>query len=137
VEAFFPYAATTATEHGPVVVRVSPRYLPDQSDPENGRWVWSYHIRIENNGTRDVQLIARHWIITDARGHVEEVEGEGVVGEQPLLEPGQSFDYVSGCPLETPSGTMAGTYAFAAEGDLFEVEIPAFSLDSRAERTLN
>ncbi len=131
MQAFFPYAATTAG----VTVRVNPSFLPDQSDPEQGVFVWSYHIRIENGGERDVQLIARHWIITDGRGRTEEVQGEGVVGEQPLIEPGNSFDYVSGCPLSTPSGTMHGTYAMAADGELFEVAIPLFSLDSPHART--
>ena len=125
MEAFFPYAQVTDG----ITVRVAPRYLPDQSDPDDGRYAWSYHVRIENGSDRDVQLISRHWIITDARGHVEEVEGPGVVGEQPLLSPGESFDYVSGCPLPTPSGTMHGTYAFAADGEIFGVAIPAFSLD--------
>ena len=131
MQAFFPYAATTAG----VTVRVAPSYLPDQSDPEAARFVWAYHIRIENGSARDVQLIARHWIITDARGRIEEVQGEGVVGEQPLIAPGGAYDYVSGCPLTTASGTMHGSYAMAAEGDLFEVAIPAFSLDSPHART--
>ena len=130
--AFFPYAATTRD----VTVRVAPSYLPGQSDPDEGVHAWSYHVRIENGGDRDIQLIARHWIITDARGHVQEVEGEGVVGEQPLIAPGDSFDYVSGCPLTTPSGTMRGSYAMAADGDLFEVDIPLFSLDSPHGRGL-
>ncbi len=131
MEAFFPYAETTAG----VTVRVNPSYLPDQSDPESARFVWAYHIRIENGSKRDVQLIARHWIITDARGRTEEVQGEGVVGDQPLIAPGGAYDYVSGCPLQTPSGTMHGSYAMAAEGDLFEVAIPLFSLDSPHART--
>jgi ApaG protein len=128
--ALFPYAQVTEG----ITVRVAPRYLPDQSDPDDDRYAWSYHVRIENGSTRDVQLISRHWIITDARGHVEEVEGPGVVGEQPLLSPGESFDYVSGCPLPTPSGTMHGTYAFAADGEMLAVDIPAFSLDIPHER---
>ncbi len=131
MEAFFPYAETTLG----VTVRVNPSYLPDQSDPESARFVWAYHIRIENGSQRDVQLIARHWIITDARGRTEEVQGEGVVGDQPLIAPGGAYDYVSGCPLNTPSGTMEGSYAMAAEGDLFEVAIPLFSLDSPHART--
>ena len=131
MEAFFPYAETTAG----VTVRVNPSYLPDQSDPESARFVWAYHIRIENGSNRDVQLIARHWIITDARGRTEEVQGEGVVGDKPLIAPGGAYDYVSGCPLATPSGTMHGSYAMAAEGDLFEVAIPLFSLDSPHART--
>ncbi len=122
---FFPYAQTT---HG-ITVRVAPRFLPEQSDPSAPRFVWSYHIRLENNSKRTVQLIARHWIITDGDGRIDEVEGEGVVGDQPILDPGQSFDYVSGCPLATPSGTMHGSYAMAAEGELFSIEIPAFALE--------
>ena len=132
MEAFFPYAATT----NGVTVRVNPRYLPEQSDPASGRHAWSYHVRIENGSTHDIQLIARHWIITDARGRTEEVEGEGVVGEQPLIAPGGSFDYVSGCPLATATGTMHGTYAMAAEGSLFAVAIPLFTLDSPQARTM-
>lgn len=130
MKAFFPYAATTSG----VTVRVAPRYLDEQSDPEAGRFAWSYHVRIENGGDVDVQLIARHWIIIDGAGRVEEVRGEGVVGEQPLIAPGGSFDYVSGCPLATASGTMHGSYAMAARETLFEVAIPLFSLDSPGER---
>ena len=122
----FPYFATTRD----VTVRVNPSYLPDQSDPMGGRWVWAYHIRLENDGDAPVQLISRHWIITDARGHVEEVEGPGVVGEQPVIEPGRSFDYVSGCPLPTASGTMRGSYAMQRGRERFEAAIPPFSLDS-------
>ncbi len=121
----FPYAATTRD----ITVRVAPRYLQEQSDARAPRHVWSYHIRIENQSDRTVQLIARHWIITDGDGRVEEVQGEGVVGAQPVLDPGESFDYVSGCPLTTPSGTMQGRYAMASEGELFEIEIPAFALE--------
>ena len=131
MQAFFPYSATTAG----ITVRVNPSYLAEHSDPDSDHYVWSYHIRVENNAAHDVQLIARHWYITDARGKVEEVQGEGVVGEQPLIEPGGSFDYVSGCPLGTPSGTMHGSYAMAAEGELFEIAIPLFSLDSPTART--
>ncbi len=122
---FFPYAATTNR----ITVRVAPRYLPEQSDPDAPRFVWSYHIRLENLSDQTVQLIARHWIITDGEGHTEEVEGEGVVGEQPVIEPGGSFDYISGCPLSTPSGTMHGSYAMAADDRLFSIEIPAFALE--------
>ena len=121
----FAYAETTRG----VTVRVSPSFLPDQSG--EGRWVWSYHIRLENGGDEAVQLISRHWIITDARGRTEEVEGPGVVGEQPIIEPGRSFDYVSGCPLPTPSGTMRGSYQMVdSNGRPFDIAIPAFSLDS-------
>ena len=122
---FFPYAKTTSG----ITVRVAPRYLPEQSDPDAPRFVWSYHIRLENQSDRTVQLIARHWIITDGDGFTEEVEGDGVVGDQPVIDPGGSFDYVSGCPLATPSGTMHGSYAMAADGELFSIDIPAFALE--------
>ena len=102
MEALFGAAATT----GDVTVRVAVSYLPEQSEPARGRWFWAYHIRIENDGTGPVQLLTRHWIITDGRGARHTVEGEGVVGEQPMIEPGASFDYVSGCPLATPTGAM-------------------------------
>ena len=126
MKAFFPYAATTAG----VTVRVAPRYLDEQSDPGNGQWAWSYHIRVENGTRDDVQLLGRHWIITDANGRVEQVRGPGVVGDQPVIAPGGSYDYVSGCPLPTSSGTMVGSYTFAAREALFEVAIPLFSLDT-------
>ncbi|MHA6719031.1 Co2+/Mg2+ efflux protein ApaG [Sphingomonas sp. RS6] len=117
-----------ATTRG-VVVRVSVSYLPEQSEPARGRWFWAYHIRIENEGPVAVQLLTRHWIITDGRGLRHSVEGEGVVGEQPMIAPGASFDYVSGCPLSTPTGAMQGTYHMIAEdGSAFDVAIPRFSL---------
>lgn len=113
-----------------VVVRVRPQYLPEQSEPDARRWVWAYHIEVENRGDATVQLLARHWRITDATGKLEEVKGLGVIGEQPVLNPGERFRYTSGCPLPTPSGVMAGSYRFAsAEGFQFDAEIPAFSLD--------
>jgi ApaG protein len=125
VKALFPNAATTDG----VTVRVSVSYLPEQSEPERGRWFWAYHIRLENEGTETVQLLTRHWVITDGRGARHSVEGEGVVGEQPVIEPGASFDYVSGCPLATPSGAMQGNYRMVREdGAIFDVEIPHFSL---------
>lgn len=117
-----------ATTRG-VVVRVSVSYLPEQSEPHRGRWFWAYHIRIENEGPLAVQLLTRHWIITDGRGLRHTVEGEGVVGEQPMILPGGSFDYVSGCPLSTPTGAMQGSYHMIAEdGSDFDVAIPRFSL---------
>ena len=129
IGALFPAAATT----GDVTVRVSASYLPEQSEPERGRWFWAYHIRIENGGARTVQLLTRHWIITDGRGARHSVEGEGVVGEQPLIEPGASYDYVSGCPLSTPTGTMQGSYRMIGEdGRLFGVAIPRFALSAPA-----
>ena len=125
MKALFPNAATTDG----VTVRVSVSYLPEQSEPERGRWFWAYHIRLENEGADTVQLLTRHWVITDGRGARHSVEGEGVVGEQPVIEPGASFDYVSGCPLATPSGAMQGNYRMVREdGAIFDVEIPRFSL---------
>ncbi len=113
-----------------VAVRVRPQYLPDQSEPEERRWVWAYHIEVENRGDVTVQLLARHWKITDASGHLEEVKGLGVIGKQPVLKPGERFEYTSGCPLPTPSGVMVGSYRMAsAEHGQFDAEIPAFSLD--------
>ena len=114
-----------------IKVIVQPFYLDDQSDPDEGHFVWAYHVRIENNGNRTVQLLTRHWRITDSQGNTQEVLGDGVVGEQPVLDPGESFEYTSGTPLATPSGIMAGTYQMVSEGgDRFDVVIPAFSLDS-------
>ena len=122
---FFPHFATTRD----IIVRVSVSYLPEQSEPSKGRWFWAYHIRIENEGGKAVQLVSREWIISDGRGGRHEVRGEGVVGEQPVLEPGGSFDYVSGCPLTTPSGSMEGRYFMVgADGTSFEVTIPRFPL---------
>lgn len=113
-----------------IVVRVLPSYLEDQSDPEDGRWFWAYTVEIENHGQRTVQLKTRHWIITDGLNRVEEVTGEGVVGEQPLLKPRDAFRYTSGCPLTTPSGNMRGAYRMEAEdGEVFDIAIPEFSLD--------
>lgn len=112
-----------------IVVRVSVSYLPEQSEPDRGRWFWAYHIRIENEGHQAVQLLTRHWVITDGRGSRHSVEGEGVVGEQPMIAPGASYDYVSGCPLATPTGSMQGNYRMiGADGMEFDVAIPKFSL---------
>lgn len=125
MKAFFPSSETTRG----ITVRVSVSYLPEQSEPARGRWFWAYHIRIENEGPQAVQLLTRHWIITDGRGARHSVEGEGVVGEQPLIEPGASYDYVSGCPLATPSGSMQGSYRMVdAAGMTFDVAIPKFAL---------
>lgn len=113
-----------------VVVRVRPSYLAGQSDPAESRWVWAYQVEIVNLSGGPVQLVARRWTITDALGRVEEVRGPGVVGEQPVIEPGDSYAYASGCPLTTPSGSMVGAYFMQdAEGRMFEAAIPAFSLD--------
>ena len=119
-----------ATTHA-IQVTVTPAYQEEQSSPGENRYVWAYHIRIENHGTETVQLLNRYWHITDSLGHVEEVRGPGVVGEQPVLQPGESYEYTSGCPLSTPSGIMLGRYEMqSTDGNQFEVEVPAFSLDS-------
>ena len=125
IDSFFPYAAAT----GPITVRVAVSYLPEQSHPALGRWFWAYHIRIENHGDVAARLISRQWRISDARGQVSDVEGEGVVGEQPLIGPGGAFDYVSGCPLPTPEGSMVGSYAMEmGDGTQMLVAIPYFPL---------
>ncbi len=126
---FFPYAATTAHAGGSVVVRVAPHYLPDQSDPGGSVFAWAYHVRVENEGPQPVQLVARHWTITDAEGRTEQVDGPGVVGQQPLIAAGAAYDYVSGCPLPTPFGTMHGHYAMRCAGAAFNVAIPLFRLE--------
>ena len=116
-------------------VAVEPSFLEDQSAPDQHRYVWAYRVRIENRGAEPVQLISRYWHITDARGRVQEVRGPGVVGEQPNIDPGGSYEYVSGAPLETPSGFMTGTYQMrGAKGESFDVAIPLFSLDSPYEK---
>ncbi|GAA4016312.1 Co2+/Mg2+ efflux protein ApaG [Sphingomonas swuensis] len=121
----FPHEAIT----GDIVVRVAVSYLAEQSAPASGRWFWSYHIRLENRGTQSVQLLSRAWTITDGRGAVHEVRGEGVVGEMPLIAPGASYDYVSGCPLPTPTGKMTGSYRMVDEdGRNFDIAIPTFPL---------
>ncbi len=125
------YEATTRD----ILVRVRPEYRPDQSDPDDRQWVWAYQIEVENHGEVTVQLLSRRWVITDATGRVETVEGPGVVGEQPTLKPGEAFRYVSGCPLQTPSGVMEGAYEMEAEGgERFAIAVPAFSLDLPGER---
>jgi ApaG protein len=117
-------------------ISVSPRFLSEQSDPEGGKYLFAYTIRIVNSGQTVAQLMSRHWIITDANQHVEEVRGPGVVGEQPRLAPGEAFEYTSGCPLPTPFGSMRGTYQCVAEdGTEFEVPIPEFLLS--VPRTLH
>jgi ApaG protein len=114
-----------------IKVTVKPIYLDDQSSPTENHFVWAYHVRIENQGDRTVQLRKRHWRITDSFGRTQEVRGDGVVGEQPVLKPGDAFEYTSGTPLPTPSGIMVGTYQMEGEdGGRFDVHIPAFSLDS-------
>jgi ApaG protein len=116
-------------------VAVRPSYLDDQSDPEDDRYVWSYTVTIENHGEEPVQLLSRYWNITDGIGRVQEVRGAGVVGAQPVIAPGEKFQYTSGCPLETASGYMIGRYQMmSASGESFEAEIPGFLLESPYER---
>lgn len=125
MKALFPHERETRG----VTVRVSVSYLPEQSQPAHGRWFWAYHIRIENGGDSAVQLLTRHWLITDGRGAHQTVDGEGVVGDQPVIDPGESYDYVSGCPLQTPNGSMEGHYGMVDEdGDAFDAAIPRFPL---------
>ena len=121
----FPNVAVTRD----IAVRVAVSFLAEQSDPAAERWFWSYHVRIENGSERAVQLLSRSWTIVDGRGTVHEVVGEGVVGEMPLIAPNASFDYVSGCPLDTPNGSMSGSYRMVDEnGESFDVSIPKFAL---------
>ena len=122
-----------------VRVTVRPEFALERSEPALSRYFWTYTVEIANLGPAAVQLTHRHWRITDGRGRLEEVRGPGVIGEQPVIEPGQAYSYTSGCPLTTPSGIMAGVYRMIDEnGRGFDVEIPAFSLDSPfSPRTLN
>ena len=122
-----------------IQITVEPEYLADRSRPEDNRYFWAYTIEITNLGDHKVQLTHRHWRITDANGKMDQVRGAGVVGEQPHLEPGETFRYTSGCPLTTPSGIMVGSYRMVdVDGREFDVDIPAFSLDSpHAKRILN
>jgi ApaG protein len=117
-----------------ITVTVKPFYLEDQSSPADNHYVWAYRVRIENHGGETVQLLRRRWIITDARGRVQEVQGAGVVGEQPVLNPGDAYEYTSGTPLPTPSGIMTGAYQMeSTQGEKFDIVIPPFSLDSPHE----
>jgi ApaG protein len=122
-----------------IEVKVAPKFLPDRSSPENGYFFWAYTITLSNRGPETVQLKTRHWRITDAQGRLQEVRGAGVVGEEPVLKPGENYEYTSGVPLPTPSGFMTGTYGMVTEaGETFDIEIPAFSLDIPQEaRTIN
>ena len=122
-----------------IEVTVEPKFMPERSSAEKREYFWSYTIVITNSGTETVQLRTRHWIITDATGRQQEVRGEGVVGEQPVLAPGERFEYTSGVPLPTASGFMTGRYQMVTEaGERFEVDIPTFSLDSPdGKRVLN
>jgi ApaG protein len=122
-------ASTSEAVTNNVRVEVESEYAPERSQPLQNEWFFLYTIRITNEGSQTVQLLSRHWIITDATGHVEEVRGEGVVGEQPVLAPGESFQYTSGCPLTTSTGVMRGTYQMVDENDgRFDVEIAPFAL---------
>ena len=117
-------------------VEVLARHSPENSRPREGQWVFQYTVRITNQGTETVQLVSRHWIITDALDHTQEVQGAGVVGEQPVLEPGRSFQYSSWCPLTTPTGMMHGTYQMIrSDGGEFDIEIAPFAL--KAAYTIN
>ena len=129
------YSAVTRN----IEVKVTPRFLAERSSPEKGHFFWAYTIAIANHGPDTVQLKTRHWRITDANGRLQEVRGAGVVGEEPVLGPGQTFEYTSGVPLPTPSGFMVGTYGMVtATGERFDIDVPAFSLDcSETARTLN
>ena len=125
MHAMFPFAETTRG----ITVRVAVSFLPEQSEPAKGRWFWAYHIRVENDGSIAAQLMTRRWEITDGRGAKSLVEGDGVVGDQPVVMPGASYDYVSGCPLTTPTGHMVGSFGMVAEdGSSFDVAIPKFLL---------
>jgi ApaG protein len=118
-----------------IFVAVKPAYLDDQSDPDGDRFVWSYTVTIENRGPEPVQLLSRYWNIVDGSGRVKEIRGPGVVGAQPVIAPGERFQYTSGCPLDTASGLMSGRYQMrAASGEDFEAEIPAFLLESPYEQ---
>jgi ApaG protein len=125
IEGSMPSEAVTRD----IRVQVETEYAPGRSDPQQGQWFFLYTIRLLNEGRETVQLISRHWIITDAMGHVEEVRGPGVVGKHPVLEPGESFEYTSGCALKTPFGSMRGTYQMVNDKrEGFDIEIPSFTL---------
>lgn len=120
-----------------IAVSVEPTYLESRSLPENSQYFWAYRVGIENEGRETVQLLSRHWMITNSRGELTEVKGPGVVGEQPVLKPGESFEYTSGAPLDTPSGMMGGAYQMESEsGARFDIEIPTFSLDRPNQEVL-
>ena len=120
-----------------IKISVEPIFMEEQSEPEDFHFVWAYHISIENQGDDTVQLMRRHWHITDSQGRIHEVQGEGVVGEKPVLQPGKNFEYTSGTPLATPSGFMVGSYQMINKaGAIFSVSVPAFSLDSPYDLTL-
>ena len=121
-----PYTATTRG----ILVSVEPTYLDARSSPHDSQYFWAYRVIIENHGRETVQLLNRHWMISNSRGELTEVKGPGVVGEQPVLKPGERHEYTSGAPLDTPSGMMGGSYQMESEtGERFDIEIPTFSLD--------
>jgi len=129
MHAFFPYAETTHD----ITVRVAVTFLAEQSEPDMGKWFWAYHVRIENGRAMPVQLLSRRWTIADGRGALFKREGQGVVGEHPVIQPGAAYDYVSGCPLTTPTGWMEGSYAMLeGAGQTLEVRIPRFALAAPA-----
>lgn len=121
-----------------LLVRVAPQFLPEESDPDEGRFVWAYTIEIENRSAEPVQLKSRYWRITDAKGVTQEVRGEGVIGQQPVIGPGESFRYTSAAPLGEPSGLMMGAYSMVRveDGEAFDIAVPAFALDSPHETRL-
>ena len=128
-----PYTATTRG----IVVSVEPTYLDARSSPDDSQYFWAYRVIIENHGRETVQLLNRHWMISNSRGELTEVKGPGVVGEQPVLKPGERHEYTSGAPLDTPSGMMGGSYQMESEtGERFDIEIPTFSLDRPDHRVL-
>jgi ApaG protein len=128
-----PYTANTRG----IAVSVEPFYLDARSSPDNSQYFWAYRVTIENLGQETVQLLSRHWMISNARGELTEVKGPGVVGEQPVLKPGEIYEYMSGAPLDTPSGMMGGAYQMESEsGDRFDIEIPTFSLDRPSQGVL-
>ena len=128
-----PYVANTRG----IVVSVEPTYVETSSFPERSEYFWAYRVVIENQGGETVYLLSRHWMITNARGELTEVKGPGVVGEQPVLKPGERFEYTSGAPLNTPSGMMGGAYQIVSEGgERFDIEIPTFSLDRPNQRLI-
>jgi ApaG protein len=126
-EVFVPFTSEAVTRG--IRINVQSAYVPERSDPEHEQWFFIYTVRVSNEGSETAQLVSRHWIITDANGRVHEVKGPGVVGEQPVLKPGESFEYTSACPLETSFGTMHGTYRMVVNnGDGFDATIAPFSL---------
>lgn len=128
------YSAVTRN----IIVTVKPFYMEDRSEPDENRYVWGYRVTIDNQSDDAVKLLSRYWNITDGGGKVEEVRGDGVVGEQPELDPGDSYQYTSGCPLSTPSGFMVGRYTMQTKsGEEFDIAIPAFSLDLPGKPRLN